>query len=639
MPGAVPSAQLSGTSAYIGVSMKKFRYLIYPALVLIFIQIIFSISVFDNLEHKAQDSLFRLRGVQTITDSVVIVALDDETFNARLTSWPFPRADHAKLIENLTAAGARQIIFDIEFTEESDPENDLRLAEAGAAGNNTIFAGKLIRQPDNYEHVQFYPPIPAIQERGTVWGIVNMPQDKDAYIRSYGVFEPFDEAENFYPLGVASIANLRFYQSDWRDHIRVEGRQVKVAGKTIPLDKGNLALINYFGPARTFTTIPYSQVIDDSLTTMPGYQGAESDDYYELRNSGVFEGKIVLIGATIDEMHDKFLTPFGGELTPGVEIHANFIEMVLQGRYLHHLNHFLYLGIELLLLIGLWLLFKFLKPQFSALGLALLIVLQYTAAFLLFKSFGLLIPIVQTALAFLVIYGVSLVSHYLDTQKEKRFIRNAFQQYMAPQLVKELLEKPGSLTYGGSLQEITVLFSDIRSFTTYSENHKPEETVQILKEYLTEMVNTIIANQGIVDKFVGDEIMALYGTPVKLENHALAACKTAIMMRERLTALQQRWRSEGREDFDIGIGINTGTAVIGNLGSEQIFDYTAIGDTINLGARLEGINKEYQTTNKIIFSEFTLEKVQDLVEYRYLDEVKVKGKNKSVKIYELISVR
>ena len=110
-------------------------------------------------------------------------------------------------------------------------------------------------------------------------------------------------------------------------------------------------------------------------------------------------------------------------------------------------------------------------------------------------------------------------------------------------------------------------------------------------------------------------------------------------MRERLTALQQRWRSEGREDFDIGIGINTGTAVIGNLGSEQIFDYTAIGDTINLGARLEGINKEYQTTNKIIFSEFTLEKVQDLVEYRYLDKVKVKGKNKSVKIYELISVR
>jgi adenylate cyclase len=153
------------------------------------------------------------------------------------------------------------------------------------------------------------------------------------------------------------------------------------------------------------------------------------------------------------------------------------------------------------------------------------------------------------------------------------------------------------------------------------------------------MVNVIIANQGIVDKFVGDEIMALYGTPIKLENHALAACKTALQMRERLTVLQERWRTEGREDFDIGIGVNTGYAVIGNLGSEQIFDFTAIGDTINLGARLEGINKEYQTEKKIIISEFTLEKVKDLVDYNYLDEVKVKGKNKSVKIYELIGIK
>lgn len=619
--------------------MKKYRFIIYPFLILIFIKLVFSLNLFDSLEHKAQDTLFRLRGVQSLTDSIVIVALDDETFNARQISWPFPREDHAKLIDNLSAAGAKQIIFDVEFTEETNPVTDQVLAAAGAAHSNTIFAGKLIRQVDNYDHVQIYPPIAPIRDAGTVWGIVNMPQDKDAYIRSYGVFEPFDEEVNYYPLGVASIANLRYYQSEWARHIRVIGNKVQVGGKTIPLDRGNLALINYFGPARTFLTIPYSQVIDDSLTTMPGYQGAESDDYYQLRDSGVFQDKIVLIGATIDEMHDKFLTPFGGELTPGVEIHANFIEMVLQNKYLKTLNPILYLAFELLSLLGLWLLFKLLKPQFSALLLLLLIAAQYLLAFWLFKSFGLIIPIVQTALAFIAIYTISLISHYLDTQKEKRFIRNAFQQYMAPQLVKELLDKPGSLKYGGSLQEITVLFSDIRSFTTYSENHKPEETVQILKEYLTEMVKTIIANGGIVDKFVGDEIMALYGTPVKLDNHALAACKTALMMRERLTLLQERWRSEGREDFEIGIGINTGTAVVGNLGSEQIFDYTAIGDTINLGARLEGINKEYETTNKIIFSEFTLQLVQDLVDYRYLDEVKVKGKNKSVKIYELIGLK
>jgi adenylate cyclase len=198
---------------------------------------------------------------------------------------------------------------------------------------------------------------------------------------------------------------------------------------------------------------------------------------------------------------------------------------------------------------------------------------------------------------------------------------------------------PQSLKYGGSLQEITVLFSDIRSFTTYSENHSPEDTVLILKEYLTEMVNIILRNHGILDKFVGDEVMALFGTPVPMDNHAQLACKTALEMRESLNKLQEKWSAEGRESFEIGIGVNTGTAVVGNLGSEQIFDYTAIGDTINLGARLEAINKEYPTKKKIIISEFTLEKLGDQAEVRYIDEVKVKGKNKAVKIYELIDLR
>jgi adenylate cyclase len=153
------------------------------------------------------------------------------------------------------------------------------------------------------------------------------------------------------------------------------------------------------------------------------------------------------------------------------------------------------------------------------------------------------------------------------------------------------------------------------------------------------MVKVIIDNQGILDKFVGDEIMALFGTPVPLPNHARNACKGALRMRETMNELQEAWAAEGKEGFEIGIGINTGSAVVGNLGSEQIFDYTAIGDTINLGARLESINKVYQTTNHIIISEFTLQHVQDNVDVRYLDEVKVKGKNQAVKIYELLGIR
>jgi adenylate cyclase len=312
--------------------------------------------------------------------------------------------------------------------------------------------------------------------------------------------------------------------------------------------------------------------------------------------------------------------------------------MVLTDSYLKELNLWLYLLVEIILLIGLWFLFKLLKPQFSAIALIGLLIIEFIVTYLLFSSSNIICPIAQTVVLLILIYVASILNHYLDTLKEKRFIRNAFQQYLAPELVNQLLANPKNLKYGGSLQEITVLFSDIRNFTTYSEKHSPEETVNILHQYFTEMVNIIIDNNGILDKFVGDEIMALYGTPIPLPNHALDACKSALKMRERLIQLQEKWISEGYEPFEMGIGINTGMAVVGNLGSEQIFDYTAIGDTINLGARLESLNKEYDTFNHIIISEYTYEKVKDLVNAKYLDEVKVKGKNIAVKIYELISL-
>jgi len=202
-----------------------------------------------------------------------------------------------------------------------------------------------------------------------------------------------------------------------------------------------------------------------------------------------------------------------------------------------------------------------------------------------------------------------------------------------------LLKNPKSLKYGGTQQEITVLFSDIKDFTPYTESHPPEETVSILHEFLTAMVDIILQNQGILDKFVGDEIMALYGTPVPLTNSALSACKTALKMQDKLKELNQKWIREGKDPFNIGIGINTGKVIVGNLGSQQIFDYTAIGDSINLGARLESLTRQYETMNQIIISEFTLEKVKDMVDSKFIAEVNVKGKTQSVKIYELLSIK
>ena len=630
---------LTSLDCFTGDRMKTLKAILTPLAILAVIKLLMLTGFFAKIEHLAQDSLFRLRGTQNLSNQVVIVGIDDETFNALDERYPFPREYYAKLIDNLTLAGAKLIVFDLEFTESTSSFDDELLAQTAAKHQNVVFAGKLIETSGRDTHQQLLTPVNPIMLHDLSWGVINLGTDFDGVMRRYSLFHNFAQ-QNQYTLGVTALANRRVYQEDWAKHIRKSGSYLKVTDRKIPLISDNEALINYFGPAHHFPYISFSSVIDDSLTAMPGQMGFETDDFYELMERGVFRDKIVLIGADTAELHDYFSTPFSSSIqTPGVEIHANFIEMVLQQKYLRHLDFWFYTGIQAILAIILWFIWNRVRPAWGAILLLILAPALYLVAYLSFINDALILPIVQGILLLFALYLVALVKQYLASLKEKRFIRNAFQQYMAPELVEKLLKDPKSLQYGGSLQEVTVLFSDIRGFTSYSENHKPQETAQILKEYLTAMVETVIHNDGIVDKFIGDEIMALFGTPVSLYNHALSACKTALQMRNRLAILQDKWREEGRETFEIGIGINTGQAVVGNLGSEQIFDYTAIGDTINLGAGLEAIGKDYDTETNIIISEFTYAKVKDFVQARYLDEVKVKGRNQAVKIYELLDLK
>lgn len=617
--------------------MSRLKSFLIPIILLLVIKIIFLFPVIGSLEHKAQDGLFRLRGTIQPSEEVVVISIDDESFLAMDRPWPFPREYHAKLIQNLNLLGAKLIVFDVEFTETSNPETDELLATIAEHYDNVIFAGKAILSKRAGDPAQLVTPITPIVDRGIDWGLVNMSSDTDNVIRRYPLFE-YHDGEPYYTIGVQALMNLDKHYTGEKYEPEFHLKHLTIGNIDIPR-MGNRTLINYYGPAESFTHVSYADVIDDEDESMPGYQGIELDSFYDLLEHEIIKDKIVIIGATADELHDKFPTPFGGEWTSGVEIHANFLLNALSGQYLTNVNMWLYFLIELILVLLLWTLCCKTKPQYSAMIILSLVILQFALAFILFKYANILAPIVQTALLLIALYVVSLISHYLETMKEKRFIRGAFQQYMAPALVDELLKNPKNISYGGTLQEVSVLFSDVRGFTTYTETHAPEETVFILKEYLTEMVNVIIDNKGILDKFIGDAVMALFGTPVKLPNHAYSACKTALDMRDRLSILQDKWRAEGREIFEIGIGVNTGHAVIGNLGSEQIFDYTAIGDTINLGARLESINKDYDTQKHIIISEFTLEYIKDYAEVRYLDDVKVKGKNQAVKIYELISLK
>jgi adenylate cyclase len=228
---------------------------------------------------------------------------------------------------------------------------------------------------------------------------------------------------------------------------------------------------------------------------------------------------------------------------------------------------------------------------------------------------------------------------YFSEEKEKLYIRSVFKHYLAENVVDTILQDADALAFGGQRRNLTVLFSDIRSFTTYSEKYTPEEVVSNLGEYLTEMVDVILRYGGMLDKFVGDEVMAVFGAPAHMPDHAERACLVALEMIRSLDRLKDRWAKEGKETFDIGIGVNTGDMLVGNLGSRQIFDYTVIGDNVNLGARLEGINKVYKTANNIIISEFTKNELSDNLITRELDSVRVKGKTRPVAIFELVGER
>jgi len=615
---------------------SKLHYVFIPLIIFILSQILFLTNFWIFLEKRAEDVLFVLRGSKPISNEIVIIAMDDDTFSSLDMRWPFPRELYGRM-----TAGARQIIFDIEFTESSHLDDDLALISAAEDFGNVIFAGKMIKDSRrNYDLVQLIKPIPLIRERGFNWGLVNISPDIDGFIRRYTLFEEYGN-ELFYPIGIASLANLHDYYQDWKEYVRVEPDRLYLTHKSIPRVRGNQALIQYYGPPETFTHYSFSSVIDDSEFDLPGIPADfQFNEFYHLLEREVFKDKIVLVGATVDELHDTFNTPFSeNKLMSGVEIHANFMEMVNQEDYLKTFPSIQYLIVLLITSFLFYFIFIQLKPVLTLLLTFILIAAYLALGYYLFAFNNIIITLIQMPLLLAMIYLSALIQHYIKTTKEKKQIKKTFMHYMAPELVNELLKHPKNLKYGGAQREVTVLFSDIRAFTTYSEKHSPQETVSILQEYLTEMVDLIISNKGILDKFVGDEIMALYGAPVPIENAPLAACKTALEMRHKLTEMQAKWKAEGRDIFEIGIGINTGLAVVGNLGSQQIFDYTAIGDTINLGARLEAINKEYQTQNNIIISEFTLDKVKDFIEVKYLDEVKVKGKDESVKIYELLHLK
>ncbi|MDO9578203.1 MAG: adenylate/guanylate cyclase domain-containing protein [Candidatus Cloacimonadales bacterium] len=616
---------------------KKLKYILVPLIMFFVLQILFLSTFWLNLDSKARDFLFILRGKQEISEDVVIVEIGDDTFNTLNERWPFDRKYHAHLIENLEKAGVKQIIFDVEFTERSNTADDEMLAETAGKYPNVIMSGKLIKTIyDSSTREQFLMPIRPFLDRNVQWGMVNITADKDGFVRKYEIFQK--RKDEIRPsIGALSVANIYGIENEPNGFQDV-GRFFIIGDNNIPKFGSKSTYINYYGPAGYFPIFDYADIIDDSSFVTSFEKAIDSDlnQYYELKDQ--LKNKIVLVGLTAVEFHDLHRTPFftsDQQLTPGVEIHANFIEMALRQDYLREFSFFKYLLIFFLSAIVLFAFNYHLKPSISFIINIIAIIGYVLLAFFIFKNSKLFLPVLEIPVLIIITYITGLVFQYVKTTQERKFIKQAFGKYISPELVDELVKDPKKLEYGGKEMEITVLFSDIVSFTPYTESHSAKETVDIVREYLTEMVAIIQKNKGTLDKFVGDEIVALFGAPVYMDDHAYWACKTAFEMRVRMNELNEKWKAEKRDPFNIGIGLNSGKMIVGNLGSEQIFDYTAIGDNMNAGARIEAATRKYPSPNNILISGSTYELCKDRIITEFVDEATVKGKSQTIKLYEL----
>jgi adenylate cyclase len=373
-------------------------------------------------------------------------------------------------------------------------------------------------------------------------------------------------------------------------------------------------VINYHGPGYTYPHYSLADVIVKKF------------------RAETFKGKIVLIGATATGIGDLRTTPYGGLDYPGVEIHANVIDNILHQSFLVRGAKQTLTDVLLILVfgfpLGIWM--ALVSPRwmwFGAFLIAPLVAVDYWA-FLHGWWLNFTVPAGTLAA------NVLLVSLYrsLFEEKEKRRVRSAFGQYLSPEVIRRLLVSPQLVE--PKKTEITVMFSDIRGFTTISEKLDAQELALFLNQYLSDMTSLVFQNNGTLDKYIGDAVMAFWGAPFEEPGHAAKACKTALKM-NRVRELQKKWEAEGKPHLDIGIGLNTGMASVGNMGSALRYGYTALGDTVNLSSRLEGLNKDYGT--HIIVNESTYEEAKDSgFVFRELDLIRVKGKLQPVTICELI---
>lgn len=584
-------------------------------------------NIFDVWQLRFSQFLFQNSSSSPSSD-IIIVKINDETLDERkglgnVNFWS--RNYYAQVLENINKYQPKVVVFDVFFGQARDQIGDDRFSQTLSLTKNGVlmFPIGLIWDSSEQRYIQDIDvavtlPLEKFRETSnTTPSIGYFLPDQDNVIRKYlpAVYNSHNE-EIYKSLGIVAVEKFL---------------DVTMEDLDIPLED-NQMLINFF-----------SKLQQNQQYKNVSFLEVYNEDYIQF-DPKFFKDKIVLIGAYTKRIQDFHLTPVSSEIPMfGVEIHANAIQTILDQKFLRNMTTAEKIALIAVLTLAASFIFLYTRLHWSLAFLVGTSTLYTAVAPFAFEK-GLILDLVHPYLALILTFITVYLYRYTTEFKEKTALRTAFSRYVNPQLVQQITDHPEQLKLGGETRDITVLFTDIVHFTTLAERLKPESLVALLNEYFKTMADVIMAEGGTMDKFEGDAIMAFFGAPLPQQDHAVRACRAALIMRQKLQELSAKWAQdpplpggETKPMIDFRCGISSGEAVVGNVGSTQHQEYTVMGDTVNLGSRLESANKKYQTHTMI--SEATYETVKDFFEARELDIVKVMGKTKPIKIYELLNFK
>jgi adenylate cyclase len=572
------------------------------------------VGLLESLELKTVNHRFEMRGAEEPRFPIVLVTVDEDSFDNLHLRWPWPRSVHARLLDEIGKGSPRAVAFDILFPEPTKdrPREDQLLAAAMARRRN-VFLAMVIKPMETLSagirvtNIRIDRPTPLLRERAVGEGFTNVIPGSDGFVREADIVRMHQGQ------AVPSLAKAL------HDRLARDLRAAPVAPRT------DRILVNFRGPRGTFLTFPYYQVVTGELP------------------SELFRDKIVLVGASALTLQDLHLAPFAsaGRLTPGTEILANVLDNLLAGDPLRALpNPLRWFTAEewypqnpwyVLPILVVAILATLIADRFRPLRAFLLtagIWLAFGAACIVAFVWGRFwVEFVPISVALVIPYGVTVLRNFVHEER----VRREMARFFSPEIARQIAHDRSGLVIASKRRPITVLFSDIRNFTSISEGLPPEEVVELLREYFNTMVPIVLKHGGTLDKYVGDALMGLFGAPLPQGDHAVRALRAALEMVAQIPLLSPKWEARSGRPLQIGVGVNTGEAVVGVMGADSRREYSAIGDTVNLASRLEGVTKDFKTP--IVVSHATVLALGDRFQVRELSELKVKGRQEPVRVY------